>query len=189
MGNVFSDIIGIEGASEKFSGALKDAGTNATLTLREVALTGIDYIQSFTPVVSLLLVSLILLLLVSTLHTLGKMLKDLEISKAVRALVLIVVSILLYTWFVAVQIVAAINLQSPTTIVVAAVCAVGFAVIAFFVVLFIYRVWTKKTPNPFRAQDKTRDNATNQPAEDTKDKSIAHSTRKSRNAVSPEPNQ
>jgi flagellar biosynthesis/type III secretory pathway M-ring protein FliF/YscJ len=188
MGNVFSDMIGIDSASQEFSSALKDAATNATATFREVALTGISYIQSFTPIISLLIVFLVLLLLVLILHTLGKMLKDLEVSSGVRALVLIVVSIVLYSWFVGIQIVAAVTLQTLTTIVIAIVCAVGFAVIAFFVILFIYRVYTKKTPNPFRAKDPKANNATNQATQDANDKTTAQSARKSKNAISPEPN-
>jgi uncharacterized membrane protein len=146
MGNVFSDMIGIDSASQEFSSALKDAATNATATFREVALTGISYIQSFTPKISLLI------------------------------------------FFIGIQIVAAVNLQTLTTIVIAIVCAVGFAVIAFFVILFIYRVYTKKTPNPFRAKDPKANNATNQATQDANDKTTAQSARKSKNAISPEPN-
>ncbi|CAF3780093.1 unnamed protein product [Rotaria sp. Silwood1] len=51
MGSGFNDLIGIEAAGEKFADALKEAQANATVELRNVALTAINYVKSFTPVI------------------------------------------------------------------------------------------------------------------------------------------
>ena len=78
MGGGFSDIIGIETAGERFGDAIKVAEANATMELRNVALTAIDYVKCFIPVISLLIVFLILLLLESILSILDQMLHDLQ---------------------------------------------------------------------------------------------------------------
>ncbi len=129
MGSGFSDMIGIEAAGEELAKALKEAEANATMELRNVTLTAINYVKSFTPVISLMLVFLILLLLVGILSILSGMLDNLHVSEPVRRRILLAVSIVLYIWFVGVQIAAAVKLKSPTAIVIAAMAGIGLIVI------------------------------------------------------------
>jgi uncharacterized membrane protein YhaH (DUF805 family) len=135
MGSGFSDMIGIEAAGEELAKALKEAEANATMELRNVTLTGLNYIKSFTPVISLIMVFLILLLLVGILSILSRMLDDLEVSEYVRNRILAVVSIVLYIWFVVVQIAAAVKQKGPIAIVIAVMASIGLMVIS---ILFIW---------------------------------------------------
>lgn len=142
MGNSLSDIIGIEAAGNSFADALKEAEANATMELHNVALTGINYIKSFTPIISLILVFLILLLLVGILSILSRMLDDLGVSKTVRRRILLVVSIVLYIWFVVIQITAAVKQKNTVTIAIAVLAILGLVVIVILSIWFSCR-----TPN------------------------------------------
>ena len=119
MGNVISDMVGIEPASEKLSNALVAAEANATGVLRNVALTGINYIKLFTPLITLIMVFLILLLLVGILSILARTFQDLGISQTIRRRILLVITVLFYISFVGVQIAAAVKQKGLTIIIVA----------------------------------------------------------------------
>jgi uncharacterized membrane protein YhaH (DUF805 family) len=121
---------------------MKAAEANATIELSNVALTAMNYIKSFTPVISLTIVFLILLLLVGILSILSRMLDDLEVSRTVRRRILLAVSVVLYIWFVGVQIAALVKQKSPIAIVIVVMASVGF------VVIIILSIWlTCRTSN------------------------------------------
>jgi uncharacterized membrane protein YhaH (DUF805 family) len=146
MGSGFSNMIGIEAAGEKLAKALKEAEANATMELRNVTLTGLNYIKSFTPVISLIMVFLILLLLVGILSILSRMLDDLEVSEYVRNRILAVVSIVLYIWFVVVQIAAAVKQKGPIAIVIAVMASIGLMVIIILCIWLSCRTPKKNEP-------------------------------------------
>jgi len=84
-----NDMIAIEAAGDSFANALKEVEANAIIKLRNVALTTINYIKSFIPVISLVIIFLILLLLVGILSILNRMLDDLGASATVRRRILL----------------------------------------------------------------------------------------------------
>jgi hypothetical protein len=160
MGSGFSDMIGIEAAGDSLSKALLEAEANATAELRNVTLTAINYVKSYTPVISLLIVFLLLLLFVSILSVLSQMLENLGLRSSVRALIVLVVYILLYIWFVVVQIIAAVKLKNVTATVIASVAGIGLLVIALFTVWYIYRVCSGNISNPFSVQNQDEGRST-----------------------------
>jgi hypothetical protein len=89
MSTGFNDMIAIEAAGDSFANALKEVEANATIKLRNVALTAINYIKSFIPVISLVIIFLILLLLVGILSILNRILDDLGASATVRRRILL----------------------------------------------------------------------------------------------------
>jgi hypothetical protein len=129
MGGVFSDTLGVGAASDSLSKAIVEAEGDATEQLRHVLIAALNYVKSFTPIVSLIMVFLILLLLVSILFILNRMLIDLEVSLMVRRCFMLGLSILLYSWFAGVQIAAAIKQKSTTLIIIAVMACIGLVVI------------------------------------------------------------
>lgn len=136
MGNFLSDMVGIEGAGQDLAEALKEAEANATIEFRNIALTAINYVKSFTPVISLMVIFLILLLFVSILSILSRMLDDLEVSRTVRRRILFIISIILYLWFLIVQILAAVKQKTSNIIAISAVAGAGL------IIIFILFIWS-----------------------------------------------
>ncbi|UJR06982.1 hypothetical protein I4U23_011270 [Adineta vaga] len=139
MGSVFSDILGIGEASDALSKVLVYAEKDAAKMLRYVLLAALNYVKSFTPVVGLIMILLILLLLVATLFILNRVLIDLEVNLMVRRYTILGVSIFLYIWFLAVQIITAIKQKSVISIIVAVMACLGLAIIMVISIEFIRR--------------------------------------------------
>ncbi|CAF1125142.1 unnamed protein product [Adineta ricciae] len=129
MGNFFSDLLGIEAASDNFSNAIVAAEVDASRQLRYVLLMALKYVRSFTPIIVLTMISLILLLLVSILFTLNRLFIDLEVNLTVRRYITYGIAILLYVWFTGVQIVAAVKQKSATSIFIVIMACLGLTVI------------------------------------------------------------
>ncbi|CAF1042555.1 unnamed protein product [Adineta steineri] len=157
MGGAFSGILGLDSASEKLSDALLQAEANATGELRNVALTAINYVKSFTPIISLLMVFLALLLLVGILSILNRMLADLEVDKTVRYYTVLVISILLYIWFVAIQVSAAVKQKGATSIVIASMASLVLVAMIVLTILFARRGRNTSQKNSDLAGDEMKD--------------------------------
>ena len=155
MGSFFSDMFGIEAAGDSLAEALVAAQVNATLELRNVTLTAINYIKSFTPLFSLIMLFMILLLVVSTLFILNRALLDLNVSAIVRQRVVTAIALLLYLWLLVFLIVSAINQKSKTFIVSAGLVGVGFLVIIGLWIWFQFcsRRNNRTKPHPARRVD------------------------------------
>ena len=128
MGSFFSDMFGIEGAGQSLADALLAAQVNATLELRNVTLTAINYVKSFSPLISLTMLFLILLLIVSTVFILNRVLLDLNVSAFTRQCVVTVIAFLLYIWLFVLLVMTAMMKGNTIYIVLAAIVRVGFLV-------------------------------------------------------------
>ncbi|CAF1288755.1 unnamed protein product [Adineta ricciae] len=129
MGNFFSDLLGIEAASDNFSNAIVAAEVDASRQLRYVLLMALKYVRSFTPIIVLTMISLIVLLLASILFTLNRLFIDLEVNLTIRRYIAYGIAILLYVWFTGAQIVAAVKQKSATSIFIVIMACLGLVVI------------------------------------------------------------